>query len=651
MPSLDIEELQNSVNIAMLLTEDELQTIGNKCLEGYMEDVRSRRPWEQKMSEAMKLALQLAEKKNTPWENASNVLFPLISIASINFNARIHPQLFSTPRPVKMRVIGGDDKGEKHDRASRVAEHMSYQCTEEDEPWVDEHDTLTLVLPIMGCGFTKTYYDDICTSEHVHAKDFVVNYYTKSLETCPRYTHIIPMWENEIIEKQREEVFLDIPFHDIKQEVKALNVLRDDAQGLQSPNSDETPNDLLEQGCLIDLDGDGYKEPYTVTLDMKGRVYRIVNRFKEIFMNGYQIRKITQKQYFTPYTFIPSPDGGFYGYGFGHLLTPINSSVNTVINQLIDSGTLANRQGGFIGRGARLKGGKIRYKMGEYVPLNSTGDDIRKNIFPMPFKEPSQTLFTLMTYLVEYGERLSAVSDMMQGKTPGQNTPATTAMAALEEGMKVFTSIYQRVYRGLKKEFKLRYLCNQEYLDPEEYYIIEDDEKAIHQKDYLGDPTDIRPTADQNMSSDVQRLTRIEAISQRAQTVPGYNTAALERRFLENLNMEGIDEIFPVDEQGQPVIQPPDDPKIEIESAKFEAEQKWRAQEIQIKAMSAEQDGALKEAQAILALAKAEEIGDKAAIEVWKTAIAELKVKQDGLRGISSVEKRPADKKVSKVPK
>ena len=318
---------------------------------------------------------------------------------------------------------------------------------------------------------------------------------------------------------------------------------------------------------------------------------------------------------------------------------------------MIDAGTLANRQGGFIGRGARLKGGKIRYKMGEYVPLNSTGDDIRKNIFPMPFKEPSQVLFTLLTFLVEYGERLSAVSDMMQGKTPGQNTPATTAMAALEEGMRVFTSIYQRVYRGLKSEFKLRYLCNQEYLDPEEYYIVEDDEKSAFQGDYQGDPTDIRPSADPNMSSDVQRLTRIEAVSQRAQMVPGYNTAALERRFLENLNMEGIDEIFPVDPQGNPVIQPPDDPKIEIEAAKFEAEQRWRAQEIQIKAMSAEQDGALKEAQAVLALAKAQELGDKQAIEVWKTAIEELKVKQDGLRRISDVEDRSSDKKASTISK
>lgn len=651
MPSLGIDELTSSVNIAELLSEDELQTIGKKCLEGYMEDLRSRRPWEQKMSDAMKLALQLAEKKNTPWENASNVLFPLISISSINFNARIHPQLFSTPRPVKMRVIGKDPQAQKHDRAARVSEHMSYQCTEEDESWIDEHDTLTLVLPIMGSGFIKTYYDGICKSEHVHSKDFVVNYYTKSLETCHRYTHIVPMWENEIIEKQREGVYLDIPFHDIKQETKPLNVLRDEAQGVQDPHSDETPNDLLEQGCLLDLDYDGYKEPYTVTLDTKGRVYRIVNRFKSVTVYEGKIGKITPKQYFTKYTFIPSPDGGFYDYGFGHLLTPINASVNAIINQLIDAGTLANRQGGFIGRGARLKGGKIRYKMGEYVPLNSTGDDIRKNIFPMPFKEPSQTLFTLMTFLVEYGERLSAVSDMMQGKTPGQNTPATTAMAALEEGMRVFTSIYQRVYRGLKQEFKLRYLCNQEYLDPEEYFIVEDDEKAVHQEDYMGDPTDIRPSADPNMSSDVQRLTRLEAVSQRAQMVPGYNMAALERRFLENLNMEGIDEIFPVDEQGQPVIQQPEDPKIEIEAAKFEAEQKWRAQEIQIKAMSAEQDGALKEAQAVLALAKAEEIGDKQAIEVWKTAIEELKVKQDGLRRISDVEKRPTDKKATTVSK
>lgn len=633
---MDIQDIVKSVNIAEDLTDEQLSTIGSNCYSDYQADLVSRRPWELKMTEAMKLALQLAEKKNTPWQGASNVLFPILSISTINFQARVFAQLFATPRPVRMRVIGKDPQSEKHNRAARISEHMSYQVLEEDEEWLSEHDTMLMVLPIMGCGFIKTYHDEYCRGVNVHPKDLVVNYYAKSLETASRYTHVIPMYKNEIIEKQRDEIYKTMDITPIEHQRSEFDQVKDKSQGTNPPPDKDAPIDVYEQYCYLDLDDDGYEEPYTVTFDAKGRVYRIINRFKDITYKNDIIQKITAKHYFTKYTFIPSPDGGFYDYGFGHLLSPINHSVNTIINQLIDAGTLANRQGGFIGRGARLKGGKIRYKMGEFIPINSTGDDIRKNVFQMPFKEPSQVLFTLLTYLVEYGERLSAVSDMMVGKTPGQNTPATTAMAALEEGMRVFTSIYQRVYRGLKKEFQKRYLLNQEYLDPEEYFETEDDVKAILQQDYMGDPKDVRPTADPMMSSDLQRLQRLDALSQRAMSVQGYNLPALELRRLEVMNTEGIDEIYPTDDKGQPVIQPTPDPKIEIESTKFQAEQIFKSQQLQIEKAKVESLIGVQETQALLNLAKAEQLGNKTEIEAYKALLEKLKVERDGIRGIQS---------------
>jgi hypothetical protein len=236
---------------------------------------------------------------------------------------------------------------------------------------------------------------------------------------------------------------------------------------------------------------------------------------------------------------------------------------------------------------------------------------------------------------------------MMVGKTPGQNTPATTAMAALEEGMKVITAIYQRIYRGLKKEFQKRYRLNQEYLDPREYFIIEDDQKAVFKDDYLGDPTDVRPSADPNMSSDVQRLTRLEAITQRAQSVPGYNLPAVERRYLELLNMEGIDEIYPLDQQGQPAIQPPPDPKTEIESAKFQAEQLYKKQELQIKTMLADSKLAVEETQAILNLAKAESLDNRDQIEGYKALLEQIKTQReilkDGFERVSGMENGPGN--------
>ena len=654
---MNLEKLYTSPNIARDLKEARLNQIGQKVLNDLQQDRQSRRPWEEKMTQAMKIAVQLAEKKNTPWPNASNVKFPLLSIACVQFSSRIFPQLFATPRPVKMRVIGADPTAEKHDRAYRVSEHMSYQCLEQDEDWISEHDKLLIALPIMGSGFIKSYYDDIVRGVHVHSKDLIVNYYAKSLETASRYTHVIPMYENEIIEKQRAGLYLEHELNRNRAPKFEFDYVVDQEQGLTEPGTDEdSPINLYEQYCWLDLDEDKYKEPYTVTFDDYGQVYRIVNRFADVKRQNNKVLKITAKHYFTKYTLIPSPDGGFYDMGFGSLLTPINASVNTLINQLIDAGTLATNQGGFIGRGARLKGGGLRFKMGEFVRLDATGDDIRKNIFQMPFKEPSQVLFTLLSYLVDYGERLSSVSDMSVGKTPGQNTPATTAMAALEEGMKVITAIYQRVYKSLKKEFQKRYLLNQEYLDPQEYYLIEDSEKAIFQSDYLGDPTDIRPAADPNMSSDVQRLTRLQAIMQRAQAVPGYNHVALEQRFLELLNVEGANQIFPLDQNGQPAIQPPPDPKVEIESTKFQAEQMVKNQELQLQASKLDSDIALQETQALLNLAKAESLGNRDEIEGYKVLIQQLSEARGRLRGISEgrskpVEKRPGDKTNNEVPK
>lgn len=654
---MNIEQLVKSQNIAADLPEDKVRSIGVRCLEDYQRDLRSRQPWEQKMAEAMKIAIQLSEKKNTPWPGASNVKFPMLSIACVQFQSRVFPQLFATPRPVKMRVVGNDPESTKHDRAARISEHMSFQCLEQDENWLTAHDTLLITLPIIGSGFIKTFYDGIVKSIHVHAKDLVVNYYAKSLDSCSCYTHRIPMYRNEIIEKQRRKIYLDIDIHDSQHAKGEFDQVEEDFQGKINPiNDEDAPIDMFEQYCYIDLDDDGYKEPYTVVFDDEGRVFRIINRFASIERDEKQILKIEAKQYFTKYTFIPSPDGGFYDMGFGSLLTPINETVNTIINQLIDAGTLAIRQGGFIGRGARLKGGALRFKMGEYVKVDATGDDIRKNIFPFPFREPSGTLYTLLTYLVEYGERLSSVSDMMVGKTPGQNTPATTAMAALEEGMKVITAIYQRAYRSLKKEFQKRYILNQEYLDPQEYYIIEDDEKAIFQNDYLGDPTDVRPSADPNMSSDVQRLTRLDAITQRAQATSGYNMPELEKRFLEQLNVEGIDKVYPTDEQGQPTIPPPTDPKVEIESAKFQAEQIYRQQELQIKAALADSQIATQETQALLNLAKAEAMGDKNEIEGYKALLMQLKEHREAIKdGISErrlpeMENRPGNETNTEVP-
>lgn len=649
-----LEIRQSGGNLADYLTDDELSVIGNNVAENYRIDKESRQEWETRYKEANNLALQVVEKKNTPWPDASNVKFPLLTIACIQFSARVYPQLISGTNVVKMRVIGEDAQGEKLKRAKRIETHMSYQILEEDEAWEEEMDRALMALPLVGTVLKKTLYDpteDITTSEMVLPKDLVVNYFAKSVETASCMTHVIPVTENELQEKFRMEIFREVTLSSPQQKSDQLQDAQDKRQGLVRPQGRKTdPYDTYEQHTYLDLDEDGYAEPYIVTVlaDTK-QVLRIVPRFRgqDILTNSKgEIAKIKARHYFTKYSFIPSPDGSFYDLGFGGLLGPLNDSVNTIINQLIDGGTLANRQGGFLGRGARLKGGRLKFKIGEWQNVNANGDDLRKSIVPLPIKEPSSVLFNLLGFLVDYGERLSSVSDMMVGKTPGQNTPATTAMATLEEGMKVFTAIYKRIYRSLKQEFKIRYVLNQEYLNPRQYYTVLEsgDEATIFQTDYLGDPTDVRPAADPNVVSDAQRLTRAEAISMRAANISGYNVAKTERRMLEAMHVEGIDEIYPLDEEGNLQIQPETDPKIEIESAKFQRDSILKGNEMKGKLALIDAQILHFEAQSILALAKAESEEEGIQLDEYKQRIDLMKEQRETVKAMMEIENARQDR-------
>lgn len=567
--------LENRTNVAAKLSADHLSAIGAKVYKDYEVDLGSRKDWEIKSKEAMDVALQVMTKR----ESWSNVKFPLLTIASIQFSSRVYPSLINTTQPVKCRTYGDDKDGEKAKRAERVSRHMSYQVLEEDHDWEEEMDKLLLILPILGTCFKKSYFDPIKgynVSELVLPKDLVVNYYAKSIETAFSATHVLELHSNTIIERMRRGIYREI---DLGQpQPKLRDGEEQDRDGRVEPElTENTPYRVLEQHCYLDLDKDGYLEPYIVTLLADTReVLRIVPRFREsdIEYNARgQVASINARNHFTKYSFIPSPDGGFYDIGFGQLIGPINQAASTIINQLIDAGTLANRQSGFVGRGARLKGGEMKFRPGEWKQINATGDDLRKSLVPLPIKEPSQVLFSLLGYLVEYGERLSSVSDMMVGKTPGQNTPATTAMAALEEGMRVFTAIYKRVYRAMANEFKILYRLNQEYLNPVSYFMVLDtgEDEEIYQKDYLGDASDIKPSADPVVASDMQRYQRAEFVAQRAAAVPGYNIQAVERRLLGVMQIDNVDEIYPIGEQA---IQQPEDPKMEIEAAKLEVKSK-----------------------------------------------------------------------------
>ena len=583
----NINDLMYESNIATLLCDEDLKTIGMQVVRDFDNDLMSRSSWEKRTEASLKLALQVAETKNFPWANASNVKFPLITIAALQYHARSYPVLIDSDLPVKCRVVGDDKDGLKALRSTRVEQHMSYQLLEEDEDWESEMDKVLITQPIIGCAFKKTYYDPICKhniSENVLAKDLVVNYWTKSLETASRVSHGLQMTKNEIYERVARGLWLDVSEGRQQQSMSAmgnpLQQTQDKAQGLTppEPNDSSTPIEIIEQHCHIDFDDDGYAEPYIVYVRRDNRkVARIVARYidKDVERNKEgTILSIKGEQYFTKYPFIPSPDGGFYDLGFGVLLGPLNESINTIINQLVDAGTLSNTAGGFLSRGIKLRGGNYSFNPMEWKHVDTTGDDLRKGIVPLPVREPSQVMFTLLNLLINYGERIGGAVDIMTGQNPGQNTPAETTRTMTEQGMKIFNGIFKRTHRSLKQEFRKLYRLNQIFITEDTSFVSDAKSSGmILASDYAGPVTDVMPTADPSVTSDAQRLNQASAIAQRVAATPGlYNRYEAEYTFLKAMKVTNIEKILP-DPKGPNAVPPPINPKIQIEQLKQQAKQ------------------------------------------------------------------------------
>lgn len=575
------QEALEEVNIADKLSDEELIAIGSDVVEGYDADEASRKEWKENLEEWTKTALQIADKKTFPWTNASNIKFPLLSTAAMQFAARAYPTLVpSDGKIVKCRIVGSDPTGEKTKRAIRISKHMSYQVLEEMEEWDEQMDRLLITLPIAGTVFKKTYWDSEKqrnVSCLVMPKDLCVNYYAKTLEDCERKTEIHEFSKRKIEEKVRKGLYrkvdLGTPSGDSSQTSTSSPT------GIIPPEDDSTtPYIVLEQHCFLDLDNDGYPEPYVVMVEKESKeVLRIAARFDK---EGVQVNdqgdvvSITPVEYYTKYSFFPNPDGGFYDIGFGRLLGPINASVDTIINQLTDAGTLSNLQSGFIGKGLRIKMGDAKFTPGEWKAVNATGSDIKQQIFPLPVREPSEVLFKLLGLLSQSAKELASVAEIFVGKMPGQNTPATTTMASIEQGMKLFTAVYKRVYRSLGKEFQKIYKLNRIYLDPQVELDILDE--PIQQSDYLGSEKDIIPSADPSAASSQERVQKAQQLMQLI-GLGTINPMAVTQRMLEALEV-------PAPEQLMQQPQPQPDPKAE--ALKMKA---------QLDMQTAEHDMALKE--------------------------------------------------------
>lgn len=692
---LKMADIVKSPNLVPMLPVQEVADIGRCVVAAYNRDMYTRQEWEQRNEQGIKLALQVVEVKSFPWTNCSNAKFPLLTIAALQFLARVSI-LTKGRRLAKLEVIGADPDGKKNAQASRISDHMSLQLTEDDRCWVDDDEKTKLATSLIGSGFKKTLYDTVSgiqTTEYVPAMNFVVDYYCKDLPTANRVTHLLSMNSNKIQERVRRKLFVEMteePASSTATTTNLLQITSDEAAGLKRPASAEE-YEILEQHCWYDFDGDGYEEPYImfVRKDTE-QVLRIVARYYDAGdvhrVNDAQVRELEQelqdtkvpddnplptmdkvsklekqidrlkkaadnfivridaKKYFDKYTFIPSPDGGFYGLGLGALLGPSNEVVNTLFNQLVDAGTMSNSGGGFLGRGVKMKGGKSSFDPFEWKPVDSTGDDLRKNVFPLPVREPSNVLFQLLGLLITYSEKISGATDIMTGVSPGQNTPAETSRNTVEQGMMLFSGIYSRMYRSFKEELSTRFENNRLFLEssPQFWELTKGPNAILSPDDYKINRFRIYPMADVSSASQSQRQQRAQMLQQLASAEPGFNKYLVTKNLLEVFEYENIDQIYP-DPKGPNAIAPPQNPKVELEKAKLQQQQQEHSDNMQLEIAdtksSIELNGAKimeLQAKATKELAEASGVDTGHQIAMIEAQIGAAKLKQEGLLGALS---------------
>lgn len=594
-------------DLSPYLSESQIASIGSRCVDDYEQDEVDRGEWMEKAQTALKRAMQEKEpEKFWPWKGASNASFPLLTTAALQFAARAYPAIVKGDEAVSCKVVGSDKglpqtgqdgqpimqvngmvlsmspqgpvlidpqdgsvqpiqmeaaekvmkaarpvwvraPGVKTKRAQRVKEFMNYTIFYRMKGWEEDTDTMLHHLPIVGCGFRKVFFSGGQRSEYVPAMKLAAPMSAKTCETSPRLTEIQEGKSlNDIIGLQRAGFYRDV----------VLTENEDDA-GLRC---------LLEQHCMIDLDGDGYEEPYIVTIDKDTQsLLRIEANFGpddiDLVQSGevISVASIRRECYYVKYDFFPSLDGTFYGLGLGHLLDNITTIVNNTINQMIDSGTAAAAGGGFIASGVDLTGGgkrssRITFEPGAWKTVNVSGSKLREAMVDRTFPGPNPVTFQILELMLGAAERISATSEVLTGEAKNTGQVGTT-MALIEQGLQVFTAIYKRIYRALKAEFEKLYANIGRYGGEQaqaDYLNILDDPAADFAADFDADDFDIRPVSDPSNVTKLQKISRAQFLGTFL-GAPGVNPQAIIRRMWEAADVDDIDELFAAPAQPDPL--------------------------------------------------------------------------------------------------
>lgn len=552
-----------------------LQEMGQIVVEDYLVDEASRSDWLDNKAKAVQLFSSFMDPKTFPWDKCSNINLPFITIACIQFHSRAYDALFPKKDVIDAIATGDEDIP----AAERVTKYMNYQLLYEMEEFEEGIDKTLIQLPIHGSVFRKTYYDPDkgrVTTSYVSADDFVINYGATSIEDAERKTHVLYKTQNEIrrrIQKGEYEKdagwnlgpgsFSSLPSSIMKQ-------VSDKTQGISSPLTyNNVPRKLLEQHRNWDLDGDGIAEPYVITVDSETqKVLKITDRtFVDVFGRELII------EYFTHYIFIPNPEG-FYALGFGAFLQGLNEAANTIVNEVIDAGSLANLQGGFVSKRSGLKKGDLKFKIGEWKEVDTYLDDMRKAIYSFDFKGPNETLYAVLGLLYEYSKLVSSISETMTGQLPASDTPASTVLALIEEGRKVFSAIFRRIHSSFKRELKKIQRLNSVFLDDRVYFKILGDrnlptgpEMAVGRADFAS-RLDVIPVSDPAITSRAEKVMKAQAIrddirgNPRTASDPMADYIAT-KRFYEALEIPNVDEVL------KPPGPPPDVPPEEENATMF----------------------------------------------------------------------------------
>jgi len=547
------DEDEFSENLAEDLDETVLQSLASDLISDFEDDIGARKDWMQTYVDGLELLGMKIEERTEPWEGACGVYHPLLSEALVKFQSETMMETFPASGPVKTEIIGKETT-EKKEAALRVQADMNYQLTDVMKEYRPEHERMLWGLGLSGNAFKKVYYDpglERQASIFVPAEDIVVPYGASNLQTAERVTHVMRKTKNEILKLQVAGFYRDVDLGDPVMVMDEVEKKIAEKMGFRATTDDRFK--LLEMHVDLDLPGYEHKDkdgeptgialPYVVTIE-KG-----TSNVLSIRRNWQPDDKTHAKRnHFVHYGYIPG--FGFYCFGLIHLIGAFAKSGTSILRQLVDAGTLSNLPGGFKTRGLRVKGDDTPIAPGEFRDVDVPSGTMRDNILPLPYKEPSQTLFALMNQIIDEGRRFAAAADMKVSDMSA-NSPVGTTLAILERTLKVMSAVQARIHYSMKEEFRLLKKIIADYTPPDYTYEPIEGSPRAKRSDY--DQVNVIPVSDPNAATMSQKVVQYQAALQLAQTAPQlYDLPLLHRQMLDVLGIKNFSKLVPTIEDRKP---------------------------------------------------------------------------------------------------